>query len=73
MLVTTKEAARLTGLSEYELRVGHKAGDYPALEVGRGSRRKNLRWDIERLQRVLDERMSAQATDRAELIERVWR
>lgn len=40
MLICTKKAAELTGLSEYELRYGFKQGLYPALEVGRGSRQK---------------------------------
>ena len=40
MLVCTKKAAELTGLSEYELRYGFKRGLYPALEVGRGSRQR---------------------------------
>ena len=39
MLICTRKAAELTGLSEYELRYGFKQGIYPALEVGRGSRR----------------------------------
>lgn len=34
MLISTKQAAELTGLSEYELRYGFKRGLYPALEVG---------------------------------------
>lgn len=42
MLISTKQAAELTGLSAYELRHGFKRGLYPALEVGRGSRRKSL-------------------------------
>ena len=41
MLISTKQAAELTGLSEYELRYGFKRGLYPALEVGHGSRRKS--------------------------------
>lgn len=31
MLINTKQAAELTGLSEYELRYGFKRGLYPAL------------------------------------------
>ena len=53
MLINTKQAAELTGLSEYELRYGFKRGLYPALEVGRGSRRKSLRWDPEVLQQAI--------------------
>lgn len=57
MLVCTKKAAELTGLSEYELRYGFKQGLYPALEVGRGSRRKSLRWDPDILQQAIRDAM----------------
>lgn len=57
MLICTKKAAELTGLSEYELRYGFKQGLYPALEVGRGIRRKSLRWDPEILQQALRDAM----------------
>ena len=53
MLICTKKAAELTGLSAYELRHGFKQGLYPALEVGRGSRRKSLRGDPEILQQAI--------------------
>lgn len=57
MLINTKQAAELTGLSEYELRYGFKRGLYPALEVGRGSRRKSLRWDPDILQQAIRDAM----------------
>ena len=57
MLVCTKKAAELTGLSAYELRHGFKQGVYPALEVGRGSRRKSLRWDPDILQQAIRDAM----------------
>ena len=57
MLICTKKAAELTGLSAYELRHGFKCGLYPALEVGRGSRRKSLRWDPEILQQAIRDAM----------------
>ena len=57
MLICTKKASELTGLSEYELRYGFKRGLYPALEVGRGSRRKSLRWDPEILQQAIRDAM----------------
>ena len=57
MLICTKKAAELTGLSAYELRHGFKQGVYTALEVGRGSRRKSLRWDPEVLQHALSAAM----------------
>lgn len=57
MLINTKQAAELTGLSEYELRHGFKQGLYPALEIGRGSRRKSLRWDLEILQQAIRDAM----------------
>lgn len=57
MLICTKKAAELTGLSEYELRYGFKQGLYPALEVGRSSRRKSLRWDPDILQQAIRDAM----------------
>lgn len=59
MLISTKQAAELTGLSAYELRHGFKQGLYPALEVWRGSRRKSLRWDPEILQQAIRDAMCA--------------
>lgn len=59
MLICTKKAAELTGLSELELRNGFKRGLYPALEVGRGSRRKSLRWDPDILQQAIRDAMHA--------------
>lgn len=59
MLINTKQAAELTGLSEYELRHGFKQGLYPALEIGRGSRRKSLRWDPDILQQAIRDAMHA--------------
>ena len=50
MLICTKKAAELTGLSAYELRHGFK-------QVGRGSRRKSLRWDPEILQQAIRDAM----------------
>lgn len=57
MLVCTKEAARQTGLSVYELVNGYKRGVYPALEIGRGSRRRALRWDLDVLRAALEAKM----------------
>ncbi len=59
MLICTRKAAELMGLSEYELRYGFKQGIYPALEVGRGSRRKSLRWDPDILQQAIRDAMCA--------------
>ena len=53
MLVTTKEAAEVTGLSEYELRRGFFEGKYPALVIGRGDQRRRLRWNLEALQTAI--------------------
>ncbi|MBP3428563.1 MAG: hypothetical protein J6M47_09925 [Clostridia bacterium] len=60
MFVTTKAAAQATGLSEFELRSGFKQGRYPALEVGRGDRRRCLRWDLDVLQQALRQQMCAE-------------
>lgn len=57
MLINTKQAAELTGLSELELRNGFKRGLYPALEIGRGRRRKSLRWDPDILQQAIRDAM----------------
>ena len=62
MLISTKQAAALTGLSEYELRYGFKRGLYPALEVGRGSRRKSLRWDPDILRQAIRDAMHTRTT-----------
>ena len=56
-LATTKEASALTGLSEWELRRGYKAGEYPAILIGRGGRARRLRWDLELLQEQIRRRM----------------
>lgn len=53
MLVNTKEAARITGLSEYELRRGYLEGKYPALVIGRGDSRRRLRWNMAALQEAI--------------------
>ena len=53
MLVTTKIAARETGLSEYELRIGFREGRYPAIEIGRGTRAKRLRWNLDFLRAAI--------------------
>ncbi len=62
--VNTREAARETGLSEYTLRQGFKQGLFPALEIGRGSRRRSLRWDLDVLQSRLQERMLSERDGR---------
>ena len=59
MLICTKKAAELTGLSELELRSGFRRGLYPALEIGRGSRRKSLRWDLDFLRQAIRDAMGA--------------
>lgn len=60
MFVNTKRAAQETGLTEYELRLGFKQGRYPALEIGRGNRRRSLRWDLEVLCDSLRRQMTEQ-------------
>lgn len=57
--MTTEKAAQATGLTAYELRLGFKEGRYPALEIGRGNRRRSLRWDLDLLQATLRERMKS--------------
>ena len=59
MLVTTKQAAKATGLSEYELRRGWKEGRYPALVIGSGDERRRLRWNLEALEAAIMAQMGA--------------
>jgi len=59
VLVTTKQAAEATGLSEYELRRGFLEGKYPALVIGRGDQRRRLRWNLEALQAAILKGMGA--------------
>ena len=58
MFVNTEKAAQATGLTAYELRLGFKQGRYPALEIGRGNRRRSLRWDLDVLQEALRQQMT---------------
>lgn len=53
MFVNTKTAARILGLSQYELRRGYKQGIYPAVQIGGGGERKTLRWDVDLLRETL--------------------
>ena len=57
MLGTTKKASEVTGLSEYELRRGWKAGIYPALLIGSGDQRRRLRWNLEMLEAAIKRQM----------------
>jgi hypothetical protein len=57
ILVPTKTAAEVTGLSIYELRRGFKEGIYPAIEIGRGDRKRRLRWNLDLLGEAIAEQM----------------
>ena len=53
-LLNTQEAAKATGLSAYELRMGFKQGRYPAIEIGdEDSRVKRLRWNLDALEAAI--------------------
>ena len=56
-LVTTDEAAKATGLSAWELRIGFKQGRYPAIEIGRGERARRLRWNLDMLNAAIQQQM----------------
>lgn len=56
-LATTKQAAKATGLSEWELRAGWKQGRYPAIEIGQGERARRLRWNLDLLQQAITDQM----------------
>lgn len=57
MLVSTKKASEVTGLSEYELRIGFMQGRYPALLIGRGESRRRLRWNVDVLLEAIRKQM----------------
>ena len=63
MLVSTKRAAEVTGLSEWELRRGWKAGRYPALVIGNGGDRPRLRWNLEALLAAIEQQMDRRGGD----------
>ena len=53
-MVNIKEAARASGLSEWELKRGVHAGDYPYIRVGEG--RGKFLFDIELLNETIKNR-----------------
>lgn len=63
MLVSTKRAAEVTGLSEWELRRGWKTGRYPALVIGNGGDRPRLRWNLETLLAAIEQQMDRRGGD----------
>jgi len=57
-LLTTAEAAKETGLSEYELRLGAKQGRYPVLYIGRDkSKIRRMRWNLDLLIEAINSQM----------------
>ena len=53
--VSVGEAAKASGLSEYELRRGIRAGEYPAIFIGDGQK-KRIKVNQSLLDSVLEER-----------------
>lgn len=53
--VGIKEAARITGLSEWELRTGSISGKYPSMRVG--GPRGRIIFDIELLEKSIEQMM----------------
>ena len=69
-LLTTKEVAELTGLSEYELRLGAKQGRYPVILLGsRDSQFRRMRWNLEALQDVIQKQMQETQKERKKMME----
>ena len=57
-LLTTAEAAKATGLSEYELRIGAKEGRYPVLWIGSPANKfRKMRWNLEVLNETIRKQM----------------
>ena len=68
-LLTTKEAAQATGLSEYELRKGAKEGRYPVLMLGSDEKKfRKMRWNLDALEEAIKRRTGLNcAEDKKEL------
>ena len=57
-LLTTEEAAAATGLSQYELRIGGKAGRYPVIWTGSPSNKfRKMKWNLEALEAAIMKQM----------------
>lgn len=53
-LATTEEASMHTGISQYELRMGAKAGRYPVIMLGNpGNKFRKMRWNLDTLDEAL--------------------
>ncbi len=69
-LLTTKEVAEITGLSEYELRLGAKQGRYPVIMLGsRDSKYRRMRWNPEALQEAIMKEMLETQEERKNMME----
>lgn len=69
-LLTTKEVAELTGLSEYELRLGAKQGRYPVIMLGSpDSKSRRMRWNLEALQEAIEKQMLETLEERKKMME----
>ena len=51
--VNVKTASELTGLTEYELRRGAKAGKYPHILIGHDGQRRKILFDMALLEKCL--------------------
>lgn len=57
-LATTEEASAHTGISQYELRMGAKAGRYPVIMLGNpGNKFRKMRWNLDTLDEALRQKM----------------
>ena len=69
-LLTTKEVAELTGLSEYELRLGAKQGRYPVILLGsQDSQFRRMRWNLEALQDAIQKQIQETQEERKKMME----
>lgn len=68
-LLTTKEVADQTGLSEYELRMGAKQGRYPVIMLGSpDSKFRRMRWNPEALQEAIEKQMLETQEERKKMV-----
>lgn len=68
MIVGIKKAAEITGLSEWELRIGAKQGKYPFYRPGSGKANAPYKFDIDLLVEVIKKECIKNAEEQKELI-----
>ena len=57
-LLTTVEASKATGISQYELRKGGDEGRYPMIRLGNEKNKyRKRRWNLEKLEEAINKQL----------------